>query len=307
MGGVATAPALPAAVAGAGGHGMLAAVVLPPPMLAGLLDATAAAAQGQWGVNFLLPLLDRDCVAVAAARADYVDFFYGEPDAALVDEVHARGALAGWQVGSAAEARQAEAAGCDLVVAQGVEAGGHVRGTLGLLPLLAEVLEAVEVPVVAAGGLASARATAAAFAAGADAVRVGTAFIPAEESAAHPEYVEAVLRAGPGDAVLTEVFSLGWPDAPHRVLRSAVEAATAFEGDVVGELAFGPERIPLPRFSVATPTEDTTGSVAAMPLYAGQGVGAVSERRPAADIVHELTAGAARLLGAAAGGTVARP
>jgi len=73
----------------------------------------------------------------------------------------------------------------------------------------------------------------------------------------------------------------------------------------VGELAFGPEGIPLPRFGVATPTEDTTGSIDAMPLYAGQGVGAVHERRAAADILRELCAGASSLLRAAAGGTVA--
>ena len=75
--------------------------------------------------------------------------------------MHAGGALAGWQVGSVGEAKRAADAGCDLVIAQGVEAGGHVRGTMALLPLLAAVLEVVTVPVLAAGGIASARSMAA--------------------------------------------------------------------------------------------------------------------------------------------------
>ena len=143
-----------------------------------------------------------------------------------------------WQVGSADEARAAVDAGCDLVVAQGDEAGGHVRGTLGLLTTLERVLDAVEVPVVAAGGIGSARQVAAALAAGASAVRVGTRFIASAESGAHPDYVRAVLEATAEDSTLTDVFSVGW-DAPHRVLRSCIEAARAFRGDVVGSADLG--------------------------------------------------------------------
>src|SRR5207244_2196363 len=83
----------------------------------------------------------------AAARARVVEFFYDQPDAGLVEIVHRGGALACWQVGSGAEALAAAAAGCDLIVAQGTEAGGHVRGRIGLLPLLGEVLDGVDLPV----------------------------------------------------------------------------------------------------------------------------------------------------------------
>src|SRR5213079_183863 len=115
-------------------------------------------------------------------------------------------------------------AGCDVIVAQGIEAGGHVRGTLGLLPLLDEVRTVIDLPIVAAGGIGTGTAMAAALVAGADAVRVGTRFMVASESTAHPTYVEALIGAGADDTVLTTAFGDGWPDAPHRVLKSAIEA-----------------------------------------------------------------------------------
>ena len=210
-------PRLTAAVAEAGGLGMVGAILYPPPVLAAILDAVRAQTGGVFGVNILMPFLDRACVEVAVARARVVEFFYGDPDASLVDLVHAGGALAGWQVGSQDEARRAADVGCDFVVAQGVEAGGHVRGSLALLPLLSEVLEVVDVPVVAAGGIGTGRAMAAALAAGAEAVRVGTRFIAAAEAEYHPTYVDAVIAARGEDAMLTEAFSTMWPDAPHRV------------------------------------------------------------------------------------------
>jgi NAD(P)H-dependent flavin oxidoreductase YrpB (nitropropane dioxygenase family) len=103
--------------------------------------------------------------------------------------VHEGGAVCGWQVESAEEARAAEAAGCDVVIAKGWESGGRKRieGPT-LLPLLDAVLDTVAVPVVAAGGIATARGVAAAFAAGAEGARVGTRFIAAAESEAHPEW-----------------------------------------------------------------------------------------------------------------------
>ena len=147
MGGV-TTPELVAAVAGAGAVGMVPAQMLPADALAGLLDDLAGRTGGVVGVTFLLPFgADPAGVEVAATRARLVDFFYGDPDPALVARVHACGALSSWQAGSAAEARAAADAGCDLVAVQGMEGGGRIRGRVALLPLLAEVLDAVEVPV----------------------------------------------------------------------------------------------------------------------------------------------------------------
>jgi nitronate monooxygenase len=246
-----------------------------------------------------VPFLDdRACVTIAARQATLVEFFYGEPDGGLVDLVHAGGALACWQVGSKAEALAAVAAGCDVLVAQGIEAGGHVRGRVGLLALLGQVLDAVEVPVLAAGGIGTGRAVAAALAAGADGVRVGTRFVAAEESGAHPAYVAALVAAEAEDTVYTEAFAVGWPDAPHRVLRSSVAAAEAFEGEVVGERMnpYTGSRQSIRRFESALPTTGTTGVIAAMPLAAGESVGGVKGVQPAAAIVAELAGEAERLL-----------
>jgi NAD(P)H-dependent flavin oxidoreductase YrpB (nitropropane dioxygenase family) len=261
-----------------------------------VLEQFANETSGKVGINFLIPFLDLEAVEAASSRTRVVDFHFGEPDAGLVARVHQGGALAGWQVGSADEARAAVDAGCDFVIAQGIEAGGHVRGQLPLLLLLDKVLDLVDQPVVATGGIATARAMAAALAAGASAVRVGTRFVASTESGAHPRYVELLLRARATETVLTTTFSTGWPDAPHRVLRSCVEAAQAFHGDIVGEQHLDSSTNPIPRFAPPPPGGATTGEIDAMALYAGQSVGMVGDVKPAAAIVAELAEGAERLL-----------
>jgi NAD(P)H-dependent flavin oxidoreductase YrpB (nitropropane dioxygenase family) len=296
MGGGVVTPELAIAVSKAGGLGMLQFAGVTP--LADRIALLERAGAGPFGVNFV-PGLGQGSqadVELAAAHARLVEFFWAEPDPALVSFVHASGALAGWQVGSVDEARRAADAGCDLVIAQGVEAGGHVRGTAGLLPLLAGVLEAVPVPVLAAGGIASARSVAAVLAAGAAGVRVGTRFLATPESGAHPDYVAALLATGAEGTVLTRAFSVGWPDAPHRVLRSALAAADAFEGEVVGIHRTGPQERPLPKMAAQTPSREVTGTVAAMALYAGEGAGEITEVIPAAQVVTELAQGARELL-----------
>jgi NAD(P)H-dependent flavin oxidoreductase YrpB (nitropropane dioxygenase family) len=295
MPGVST-PELVAAVASAGGLGMLGAPMLSPPVLTATLEQIRTSTNGAFGVNFLMPFLDPACVPVAAHHACVVEFFYGDPDPTLVKQVHAGGALASWQVGSVAEALAAERAGCDLVVAQGTEAGGHVRGQTSLLPLLSAVVGTVRVPVIAAGGIATAGDLAAVLACGAAGARMGTRFVAAAESGAHPSYVRALLAASAADTVLTEAFSDMWPNAPHRVLRSAVAAAEALADDDVGSVRLGDRILPIRRFSVIAPTTTTTGRIDAMALYAGESVGAVTAVQPAAAIVAEVVAGAERRL-----------
>ncbi len=294
-------PRLAAAAANAGGLGMLSVNWLPLELLAGVLDRLRKETAGVFGCNFLIPsdgeqLHER--VAVAASRARVIDFFWRDPDPVLVKTVHGEGALACWQVGSRSEAVAAAEAGCDLIVAQGVEAGGHVRGRIGLLALLSEVLEAVDVPVVAAGGIGTGRAMAAALAAGASAVRVGTRFVAAEEAGAHPTYVKALIESGPEDTVYTEAFGANWPNAPHRVLRASLQAAEAFPDDVVAEAKsiYTGEDYTIRRFEAAVPTRVTTGHVEAMPHWAGESVGGVKRVQPAAEIVRELSGEAEELL-----------
>jgi NAD(P)H-dependent flavin oxidoreductase YrpB (nitropropane dioxygenase family) len=217
---------------------------------------------------FVPPL---ETVGEAATTARVVEFFYGDPDRQLVQAVHHGGALAGWQVGSAAEASAAEDAGCDYVVAQGTEAGGHVRGTQPLAWIVPAVLAAVRIPVVAAGGVATPQRFAEVMAMGADAVRVGTRFVTSPESGAHPDYVGKLLAASGDDTVLTEWFGEGWPNAPHRVLRCALDAARKTGW-----------RAPLP------PHRGVEHTTSDMAMYAGMGVGEVTFSDPAAEVVADL-------------------
>jgi nitronate monooxygenase len=291
IGFAAAVPQLPLAVAAAGGHGMLAGVRMPAGDLAERLQFVRARTRA-FGVNLIEPLVDDETLEVAAVHAPLVELYLGAPAPAIVQRASAGGALVSWQVISAEEARAAEAAGCDMVVARGIEAGGRAKGGIGLLPLLDEVLDAVQLPVIAAGGIATPRAVAAVLAAGAAAARVGTRFLAAAEAATHPVYLEAILDATGHDTVLTEAFSAPpAPRSPHRVLRSALEAVEAVRDEVVGEMNLGTQRVPVPRFGADNPAVDTTGHVEAMALYAGQGVGSVRRREPAAAIVADLASG----------------
>lgn len=298
-----TSPELIAAAIGAGAHAAFGATMIPPAALEALIDATEACAGKGFAVNFLVPFVTSDCVEIAARRASMVDFFHGAPDRALVDRVHAHGALCAWQVTSVDEARAAREVGCDLIVAHGREAGGRNPKGIGLFALLQEVLDAVQdLPVLAAGGIATGRGLAAAIAAGADGARVGTRFVAAAESAAHPRYVQALLAAAGEDTVLSDAFSAGWPGGPAeaRVLRSSLERARAFDGEVVGTMSAGAQTMPIPRFAPPPPMRGTEGDVDAMALYAGEAVSLVSRVQPTAAIVQEIATDAERLLAGAA-------
>ena len=261
LGGVGTA-GLAQAVAAAGGLGMAPWYVeLPEPAGRAL------------GKGFLIPYLPaREELAGFLTDLRVAEFFWGRPDPGLVEIGHQAGALVSWQVGTVAEARQAAEAGCDLVVVQGIEAGGHVRGHEPLDLLLREVLAAVDKPVVAAGGIGTAERVAELIEAGADAVRIGTRFLATPECDSHPAYVDALIAAGPDDTVVTPHFDDegGWP-APVRVLKQSLRNAAAA----------GNRRTSPPRRDAADPL--------AMPCYAGLSVEAVTEVKPAAEIVAELT------------------
>lgn len=284
-------PELAAAVSEAGALGQITFAGIPPEMVTQRLDRIRSLTSKPFGVNLLIPYLDDpELVDLVAPRARVVDFFWGDPDPVLVDRVHDAGALASWQVGSVEEAAAAERAGCDFIIAQGNEAGGHVRGKLGLMPLLTDVLDNVSVPVLGAGGIGSPRSVAAVLATGAAGVRIGTRFIAAQESNAHPDYVKAVIAARAEDSVRTSLFHVNCPLCPstHGVLRSAIEAAQALDEEVVGEVEINGERHPIHHFQGMPPHKAVSGAITAMACYAGQSVGSVKRVQPAAEIVAEL-------------------
>lgn len=210
MGGGLSRHELAAAVSEAGGLGTIAVNG------AGAIRRELAAARALTGrplaVNVLLPFARPEWFA-AASEADVVVTFWGRPWRHV-------GGIWLHQCGSVAEAQQACAAGADGVIVQGVEAGGHVRGTKPALELLEEVRATLppEYPVLLAGGIATRDDACAALEAGASGAVAGTRFLLSEESRAHPDYKQRLLAAE--ETILTDLFGAGWP-APHRVVRNA--------------------------------------------------------------------------------------
>jgi NAD(P)H-dependent flavin oxidoreductase YrpB (nitropropane dioxygenase family) len=297
-------PRLAKAVADAGGLGIVSIYTAPVDMAAGILDDLAERTPGVVGGNIIVRYVEperlHELIATTARRVRVVDFFFSDPDPELVDLVHSQDALASWQVGSREEAIAAAEAGCDFIIAQGIGAGGHVRGTIGLLALLDEVLDAVDVPVLAAGGIGSGRTMAAALAAGADGVRIGTRLVASEEAGAHPAYLQALIAARPHDTIYNDDFQIDWPDppAPGRLLRSSVEAARTFDGDVVGEAThfYVGGSYPVMRWGVDAVRAGHTGAIEAMSLWAGESVSGVRRVQPAGEIIREMAEEAETLL-----------
>lgn len=300
MGGGISRHELAAAVSEAGGLGTIA--VNGAAAIRRELAAARALTAAPVAVNILLPFARPDWFE-AAAGADVVVTFWGRPR---------RRAGATWlhQCGSVAEARAAHAAGADAVIVQGVEAGGHVRGNLPALDLLARAKRELPsgYPVWLAGGIAEGDDVRRALEAGAEAAVAGTRFLLSEESRAHPEYRRRLLDAD--ETVLTELFGAGWP-APHRVVANAATDHW-LKGDPRGPRAnralnrllapgarYTPEALlrrmvraqrPASRLlTPAGPTDDGPESlVDAGPLYAGETVGRIGEVRPAAELVRAL-------------------
>jgi nitronate monooxygenase len=191
-----------------------------------------------------------------------------------------------------AGARAAAEAEVDFVVAQGTDAGGHT-GTVGTLPLLQLVLDAVDVPVIAAGGIATARGLAAVLAAGAAGAWVGTCLLASPEATTKPEARAKVLAAEEVDTVLTRVFDVAqgipWPERfAGRALRNRfTDRWHGREAELATDAAAGSE--------LATARATANYDIAY--LYAGQAVGLVRASRPAAEVVRDLGEGALALLG----------
>ena len=296
MGGAVTPP-LAAAVSDAGGLGMLPLTWTAPEEIGAVVDETRKLTERPFGVNLGLAWDQRERLASAlGAGVPVVSFFWGDAGA-VIGEARRGGAVVFVTVGTAEEGRAAAAAGADVIVAQGWEAGGHVWGTVSTFALVPRVVDAVApVPVVAAGGIADGRGLAAALALGAAGVWVGTRFLAASEAAIHPDYRRRILAAGEADTFYGTLFDRGWADAPHRTLRnSTVEAweraGRPPSGSRPGEddePASRPDGTPINRYASSTPTGSMAGDVEPLPHWAGQGVGLVTREETAADIVASL-------------------
>lgn len=327
-------PELSAAVANAGGLGACGALLMQPYEIASWTIAVRAQSNGGFQINLWVPdppptrALDAEaavrtflarwgppvapeagdatppdfaaqCEAVLAARPNVISSIMG----LLPPEVVARAKAAGiaWfaTVTTVAEARAAEAAGADAVVAQGAEAGGHrgsfnadaaERALVGTFALVPAVADAVEVPVIAAGGIADARGTAAALVLGASAVQVGSGFLRCPEAGIHPAWTDALAKAAAEDTVLTRVFSG----------RAGRSLATAFVRAAFAPETPRPAPYPVQRaLTMAMRSEaHGAGDLDRMQAWAGQ-ASALASGALASDYVEQLWSGAHELLGTA--------
>jgi NAD(P)H-dependent flavin oxidoreductase YrpB (nitropropane dioxygenase family) len=294
-----TGPEFVAAVSNAGGLGILQAQLCPPPLFRQEIKQVRELTDRPFGVNLILHFPVEEHVAVCIEeRVPIVSFFWGDP-APYVERVHAGGGKIFHQVGSVADAERAAAAGVDVIIAQGVEAGGHIAGEVSTLALVPRVVDAVAPrPVAAAGGIADARGLVAALSLGAQAAVLGTRFLASAEARAHPVYKKKLLSANENDTVRTKLFGFGWPNAPHRTLRTPfVEEWLGREArgqesrpdePVIGQTVIGGQRMPLLRFMGFPPNTEASGDLESMDLLTGQGVGLVREIKPAGEIVREL-------------------
>lgn len=303
MGGVARSE-LVAAVTEAGGFGFLGMVRESPELITAEIAAVRARTARPFGVN-LIPAatkpdrLEAELRACLAGQVHAVTLFW-DLSVETVKRLKGEGVLVACQVGSLAEARAAEDAGADILIAQGLEAGGHVRGHVALKVLLTDVLSAVEAPVLAAGGLTDGRDLADVLSLGAQGAVFGTAFLATEESFAHDYHKRRIVEARPGQTIHTQAFHINWPAGAYvRVLPNSVTRKERGDPFAPPRQVIGADgERPIFLFSTDSPLRTMTGDFEAMALYAGEGAGRLAEIVPAAERLRNIAAGARAALGA---------
>ncbi|MFL6446825.1 MAG: NAD(P)H-dependent flavin oxidoreductase [Bryobacteraceae bacterium] len=322
-------PSLSIAVADAGGLGACGALLMTPDEIAGWANEVRAKSNGGFQMNlwipdpppdrdaegearqreFLrawgppvppeagdpkLPVFDDQCQALLAAKPKAVSSIMGLYATGFVSELKANEILWFATVTTAAEARAAEEAGADVIVAQGAEAGGHrgafdakvaEREAVGLMALLPQVVDSVTIPVIATGGLAESRAVAAALTLGASAVQIGTGLLRTPEAKLHPAYADQIAKAEAHETMITRAFT----GRPGRSISNAYGRASAD----------GPPPAPYPvqRGLTARMRQEAQqeGDVERMQMWAGQAA-RFARAEPAGTVVQQLWDGALTVL-----------
>ena len=306
MGGVARSE-LVAAVTEGGGFGFLGMVREPVDLIRSEVSALRAHGIERFGVN-LIPratdpaLLEAQVSACIDLGVPVVGLFWNVA-LKLVARLRAAGVVVVCQVGSRAEAQAVEQAGAHVLIAQGVEAGGHVRGDRPLHELVPEIVAETRLPVFAAGGLADGADLATMLSLGAQGAVFGTALIATPESFAHDYHKRRLIDACDEDSVLTDAFHINWPrGAKVRVLANSVTRGERGNPFARGRSVIGDDAgRPIYLFSTDSPLRSMTGEFEAMALYAGAGVGRATAIVGAAERVRAIAAEASDLLKANAG------
>jgi NAD(P)H-dependent flavin oxidoreductase YrpB (nitropropane dioxygenase family) len=288
-----SSPDLVAAVSEAGGLGILACSWTEPDDIRAQIADIRARTSKPFGVNFVLHVTEPAKIDLAIAeRVPVISLFRGSDPSAIVARAHAAGLVTTHQITTVEEARLSLAAGVDVLIAQGREAGGHM-GPHPLWTLLPEILGiAGDRPVLASGGLVDGRDLAAVLAMGAAGVHMGTRFLASAESPATAAHKQAILDARDGDTLDTglwdELWGAAWPGVKVRAFRNKL--TERWHGRDA-ELA---ENIAAVRaeFEAANAADDTTKR----PMLAGEGSTRISAILPAAEIVRSVVAEGGEIL-----------
>lgn len=290
---------LVAAVSEAGGYGVLGMATSPPERIREQMRAVRARTQRPFGVDMLAALPDLVNAAIDVVIEEGASCFVaglGVP-ASVIERCHRAGVQVMVVCGKVDHAKRAEDAGCDGVVAQGTEAGGHT-GQIAGMALVPQIVDAVSIPVLAAGAIVDGRGLAAALALGAQGVWMGTRFIASREARAAKLYKERLVAASDADTEITRSYS----GKPMRVLRNAWVDEWRSRSDEIQP--FPMQMTAAARAGALGFTDDATADPNRTCMPAGQGAGAIHDVPAAGDLVRGVVAEAEavlRRLGALAG------
>jgi nitronate monooxygenase len=295
MGGIA-GPALAAAVSNAGAAGCVGGYKLKGDQLGDVLLETATLTSRPFGINFIPEVVGTagleqqiDLVVRTGPPQVFITLF-GMPDDDAIPFLRKSGRPLVIQVGTVEDAEHA-AGFCDVVVLQGIEAGGHLLGQLPLAELFARCNDrSLRVPLVVSGGIADTATIRQYRSAGAAGVQLGTAFLVAEEAQTHPTFVDRVLAASASDTVITDRFTIGWPGRRHRVLAHPVAVGPKQLSTFIGRTTISGRDYVIPRYSAAVPTRATSGRIEEMVMYCGTSCDHITATEPAHKLVARLAA-----------------
>ncbi len=277
-----------AAVSNAGGLGLIGAGGMNPDMLRENIRKCRKLTDNIFGVNLMLmhPQADEMAEIILEENVKVVTTGAGNPGKYMKDW-KAAGMIVMPVVAGVALAKKMESEGADAVIAEGTESGGHV-GEMTTMTLVPQVVDAVKIPVVAAGGIADGRQLAAAFILGACGVQLGTCLLVSEECPIHPAYKDAVIRARDNGTVVTGRIA----GTPVRVIKNAMTR------EYVKKEREGADVMELEQFTLGSLRRAVfEGDVKTGSLMAGQVSGQLKEIRPVADIFADLYAGYEKLSG----------
>ncbi|XP_068659975.1 uncharacterized protein [Aristolochia californica] len=304
MGPDVSGPKLVAAVANAGG---IASLAVPPnnyDLTKTTIQQTKKLTTKPFGAGVLLAFPQTESIrAILDEKLAFLQVFWGDYPKEMVDEAHKHGVKVFHQVGSVEEAEKAVAAGVDVIIAQGVEAGGHIIGTVAVTALVPRVVDVIGnkgTIVIAAGSMSDPRCYAAALVLGAQGICLGTRFVASEEAYANDFYKQQVVKYTEGQTWRSDLygrlswrafarfldtpFNKEWHDAPDWIQNDDTQP-------IIGHSVIWGNEVTLRRFAGQAANPTTTGQLDKMVMYAGEGVGYINEILPAAEIVKRMAEG----------------